>query len=305
MPSLRQLEYLVALSETRHFRRAADRVGVSQPTLSAQLAELERRLGVQLVERSRAGIIMTPIGDQVLQHAREIARQERAIRELARSHQGGLSGLVRLGLPHTIGPYLLPFLIGPLHSAYPDLRLYVREDVPTALPDGLEAGEHDLLILPVPIRSGDFESLPLFREPLHLVAPIDHPFARVGAVHKAELKGESILALGPGNQLRTQVAALCEEFGAQLLSSYEGTSLDTLRQMVGMGMGLTFLPDLYVRRELHTDRAVRQIELEGRALYRTIGIVWRSSSALGAAFALLADDIRATLRRELPDITLL
>lgn len=304
MPSLRQLEYFVALSETRHFRRAADRVGVTQPTLSAQLAELERRLDVQLVERSRSGVVVTAIGEQVLEHAQEIARHARAIRELARSHQGGLNGLVRLGLPHTIGPYLLPYLIAPLHRAYPQLRLYVREDVPTALPDGLESGVHDLLILPVPIRNGDFESVALFREALHLIAPADHPLARAGTAQKAELKGEPILALGRGHQLRTQVEDLCKEFGAKLLTSYEGTSLDTLRQMVGMGLGFTFLPDLYVRRELASDSAVRIVSLKGRALYRTIGLVWRSSSALSAAFTRLAGDIRGTLGRELPDLML-
>lgn len=305
MPSLRQLEYFVALSQTRHFRRAADRVGVSQPTLSAQLAELERRLGVQLIERARSGIVITPIGEQILARAVEITTHARAIRELARSHQGGLTGLVRLGLPHTIGPYLLPHLIGPLHRGYPGLRLYVREDFPLALPDGLESGEHDLLITPVPIRNGDFETAPIFREKLLLVAPVDHPLAKAGEAQRSQLKGEPILALAPGHQLRTQVAALCEEFGADLLTSYEGTSLDTLRQMVGMGLGLTFLPELYTRRELATDTAVGIVELKGRALYRTIGLVWRSSSALAAAFKTLGADIRATLRRELPDLAVL
>lgn len=305
MPSLRQLEYLVALDETRHFRRAADRVGVSQPTLSAQLSELEKRLGVQLIERNRTGVVLTSVGQQILKLAQEITRQARSIHEIARSHHGGLAGLVRLGLPHTIGPYLLPHLIAPLHRAYPGLRLYVREDVPTVLPDGLERGEHDLLILPVPTRSGDFESLSLFRETLHLVAPADHPLARSGSAQKTELKDQPVLALGTGHQLRTQVEALCEEFGAQLLTSYEGTSLDTLRQMVGMGLGLTFLPELYVRKELGADSAVRVVALKGRTLYRTIGLVWRSSSALGPAYTKLADDIREALRRDLPDLTLL
>ncbi|MEZ5776491.1 MAG: LysR substrate-binding domain-containing protein [Hyphomicrobiaceae bacterium] len=305
MPSLRQLEYLVALSETRHFRRAADRVGVSQPTLSAQLAELERRLGLQLVERSRSGVLITPAGEKILALAIDVTRQVRSIREIARSHQGGLSGLVRLGLPFTIGPYLLPLIVAPLHRAYPGLRLYVREDMPTALPDGLESGLHDLLILPIPIRNGDFESIPLFREELHLVGPADHPLAAQGTVHKSALRGEPILALAPGHQLRTQVTALCEEFGASLQTSFEGTSLDTLRHMAGMGLGLTFLPDLYVRRTLQADTAIRRIELKGRPLYRTIGLVWRQSSALAPAFQRLGDDIRNSLRTELPDLMVL
>lgn len=305
MPSLRQLEYLIALSDTRHFRKAAEQMGVSQPTLSAQLAELERRLGVQLVERNTSGVLMTPVGERVLAHARQVASSVQAIRELAQSHRGGLSGVLRMGLPHTIGPYLLPYLIGPLHRAHKDLRLYVREDLPLALPDALERGVHDVLIVPIPIRSGEFVIEPLYRERLHLVAPIDHALAIAGSARRSDLKDEPVLALGPGHQLRTQVEELCGEFGAQLLTSFEGTSLDTLRQMVGMGLGLTFLPDLYVRRELPGDTAVKSVELKGRALFRTIGLVWRRSSALGDSIGELASEIKAALKISFPDIAIL
>lgn len=302
MPSLRQLEYLVALSQTRHFRRAADRCGVSQPTLSAQIAELERRLGVQLIERARGAVLLTPVGERILAHAKSAVQAVVTIRELASSHRGGLSGVVRLGLPHSIGPNLLPYLIGPLHESYPDLRLYVREDFPDALPDALESGEHDFIIVPVPIRNGDFESLSLFREPLHLVAPADHPLAGLASVDKTALSGQPILALAQGHQLRTQVETLCEEFGAELQTAYEGTSLDTLRQMTAMGLGLTVLPDLYVRRALVGDTAIKLITLKGRTLYRTIGLVWRKSSPLGEVYRKLVADIRAALRTALPEL---
>ena len=305
MPSLRQLEYLVALSDTRHFRKAAEQVGVSQPTLSAQLAELERRLGVQLVERNASGLLMTSVGERILAQARQITSHVQAIRELAQSHRGGLSGVLRLGLPHSIGPYLLPNLIGPLHKAHKELRLYVREDLPLALPDALERGTHDVLIVPIPIRSGEFAIEPLYRERLHLVAPIDHALAVAGSARRSDLKDQPVLALGPGHQLRTQVEELCQEFGAELLTSYEGTSLDTLRQMVGMGLGLTFLPDLYARRELPGDTAVKSIELKGRALFRTIGMVWRRSSALGNSIGELAGEIKAALRTQYPDLAVL
>lgn len=304
MPSLRQLEYLVALSDARHFRRAAEQMGVSQPTLSAQVAELERRLGVQLVERNPSGVLMTSVGERVLVHAHQVISNVQAIRELAQSHRGGLSGVLRLGLPHSIGPYLLPYLIGPLHRAHKDLRLYVREDLPLILPDALERGVHDVLIVPIPIRSGEFAVEPLYRERLHLVAPADHPLAIAGGARRSDLRDQPVLALGPGHQLRTQVEELCDEFGAQLLTSFEGTSLDTLRQMVGMGLGLTFLPELYVRRELPGDTAVRLVELKGRALFRTIGLVWRRSSALGDSIRELAGEIKATLKTHLPDITI-
>lgn len=146
MPSLRQLEYLLAIDEQRHFRRAAAKVGVSQPTLSAQISTLEQTLGAQLVERSRSRVLLTPVGNEIAVIARRMLRDAQEIRDVATHKLGEPGGTIRLGLPPTIGPYLLPRVIPRIHRAYPDLKLYVREDMPLNLPEGLDIGKYDVII---------------------------------------------------------------------------------------------------------------------------------------------------------------
>ncbi|MGI9426423.1 MAG: hydrogen peroxide-inducible genes activator [Hyphomicrobiaceae bacterium] len=300
MPSIRQLEYLLAVDDARHFRKAAAKVGVSQPTLSVQLATMEKRLGVQLIERSRSRVLLTPIGQEIVEIARRILRDVQEIRDVATHQLGHPGGTIRLGLPPTIGPYLLPRVIPRVHRSYPDLKLYVREEVPHGLPGSLEQGVHDLVIMPVPVKADGLESMPLFREPLHLIVPSDSDLGKRDQIERKDLKGRSVLTLEPGHQLREQVDAICSEFGADLLNDFEGTSLDTVRQMVGMGMGLSFLPGLYVHAMLGKDSTVKTVELRGRAIYRTIGLLWRDTSARKAEYELLANHIRETIKRSFP-----
>lgn len=304
MPSLRQFEYLLALEECRHFRRAAENCGVSQPTLSVQLRALEERLGAQLVERNRNRVILTPVGAEIAVIARRVLRDVEEIRHLATRPGTGMGGMVRMGMAPTIGPYLLPKMIPDLHAAYPELRLYVREDYPDALPPALEQGRHDVLVVPLPVNRVELETEAIFREPLYLALAADHPLATKKRIDRRDLRGQSVLALESGHQLRDQVERLCAEVGARLLSDYEGTSLDTLREMVGMGMGLSFLPGLYVRSNLGRNSAIKVAELGGAPIYRTIGAVWRKSSIRGDEFRTLADHFRNTVRREFPEFTI-
>ncbi len=297
MPTLRQLEYLLAIDDQRHFRRAAAKVGVSQPTLSAQLSALEEALGAQLVERSRSRVLLTPVGRQIADIARRIARDVQEMRDVSTHKLGEPGGTIRLGLPSTIGPYLLPRVIPRIHRAYPDLKLYVREDIPRNLPDGLDRGKYDVVIMPVPVRQEGLEMVRLFREPLQLVVPADSDLSARDQIERKELKHRSILTLETGHHLREQVESLCEEFGAELRLDYEGTSLDTVRQMVGMGMGLAFLPGLYVHSALARDSSVKTIGLKGRTLYRTIGLLWRDTSARKPEFERLAQHVRDTVKR--------
>lgn len=297
MPNLRQLEYLVALSETLHFKRAAERTNSTQPTLSEQLKALEERLGVQLVERSRTRVLLTPIGHQVVEVARRMLRDAGEIRMLASSGGRELSGLLRLGVPPTIGPYLLPLVLPALHKAYPSLKVYVREGLPDELPRMLEDGRLDLVITPLPIAQGEFTSVTLFREPLLLTVGADHPLASRHTVRKEDLNGEDMLALGPGHQLHDAVLSLCAEFGARLRLDFEGTSLDTLREMVVMGLGITFLPSLYVQREILADPHLKTMSIEGRAIHRTLGMVWRRTSALQGDYEKLAGFFRSAVRQ--------
>ena len=295
MPNLRQLEYLVALADTLHFKRAAERTNVTQPTLSEQIKALEDRLRVQLVERSRRAVVLTPVGRQIVEVARRMMRDADEIRMLAASGGRELSGLLRLGLPPTIGPYLLPPALPSLHKAYPSLKLYVRESLPDELPGMLADARLDVLITLLPVSESDFASVPLFREPLFLTVASDHPLAARSVVHREDLDGLDVLALGPGHQLHDVVTALCTEFGANLRFDFEGTSLATLREMVVMGLGVTFLPGLYVQREIDGDPSLRTIAIEGRAIYRTVGMVWRKSSAFQEDYERLADFFRQSV----------
>lgn len=288
MPNLRQLEYLVAVAETRHFRRAAERSNTTQPTLSEQIKALESRLGVQLLERSTARVVVTPIGHQVIEIARRMLRDAHEIRTLSASGGKELAGLLRLALPPTIGPYLMKHAAPQLHKKYPNLKLYVREEIPQLLPRALEEGVHDLIIAPLPIRGSEIDSVALFREPLFLTVAADHPLAQRKSVTLADINGEDMLALGPGHQLHEAVARLCEEAGARLRYDFEGTSLDMLREMVIMRFGITFMPGLYVASELQRDKSVKTFQIKDRAIFRSIGMGWRKSSARKESYLKLA-----------------
>lgn len=302
MPNIRQLEYLVAIADTLNFRRAAERTNTTQPTLSEQLKALEDRLGAQLVERGRSRVMMTPIGDQVVAIARRVLRDCNEIRQLATSGGKELTGVLRLGLPPTIGPYLLPMVLPSLHRSFPELKLYIREELPDVLPRALEDGSLDIVITLLPVPEAEFVSHSLFREPLYLVVGADHPLASRGSVQRADLSDQDVLALGRGHQLHHVVVALCEEFGARLRYEFEGTSLDTLREMVVMGLGITFLPGLYVRREILTDSNLKVLQLHGRAIYRHVGIVWRKSSPLQPSYEQLAGFFSKAVESELADL---
>lgn len=283
LPSLKQLEYFVALAETGSFRGAAEHCGVSQPSLSIQLANLEKRFGQTLVERSRPGVILTPAGREVHERARAILEGAQNLVNRFGAHRSGLAGTIRFGASGTLGPYLLPHVISRLHALHPDLSLYIREGVPDALAHGLHHGDFDMILVQLPVR-GDVATTRLFREPLELVVARDHPFARMASLPRAALRDQTVLTLGPSYALRQQVADICETLGARLRSDYEGTSLDAIRLMAGMGMGVAFLPALYVRSEIRAEASdVTVVPLEGPRLLRSVGLVTRASSADEAA----------------------
>lgn len=299
MPNIRQLEYLVAIADTLHFRRAAERCNTTQPTLSGQLQAFEEKLGVLLVERNQNRVVISPVGLQVVEVARRVLVDIAEIRALATSGGRELSGLLRLGLPPTIGPYLLPHLLPALHKAHPDLKLFIRESPPSALPGALEDGALDVIITMLPVQSADFVSTFLFREPLLLAVGADHSFAPLRVVERANLAGQDVLTLGKGHQLHDAVQSLCLEYGAKLRYEFEGTSLDTLREMVMMGLGITFLPGLYVRREIIGDPNLKLLTIRGRALHRTVGMVWRKTSAQQASYLKLAEFFKSAVTDQL------
>ena len=300
--TLKQLQCLLAIDETAHFRRAAERCGITQPSLSAQIVNLEEALGIRLVERSRSGVTMSPAGREVTVRARRIADEVQGIADFSASARSGLQGMIRLGSKPTLGPYLLPRVISTLHREYPDLKLYIRESEPLHLEQELVSGIHDIVLTQLPAVSSEVQTAPLFQEPLYIAVAADHPLAEREEIAVKDLKGLEILSLNPSFHLHDQVHQLCDQFGARLVRDYEGTSLDAVRQMTGMGMGATFLPALYVRSEIGARSEIAVRKLKGRNVARRIGLLWRKSAGAGASYRKLADIFRFVAQRYFKDV---
>ena len=225
--------------------------------------------------------------------------------DLAASSKHGLYGTLRLGVPSTLGPYLLPYIVPELHTRYPDLKLYVKEGKPKDLQEQLQAGDFDLLVLPVPITSKEIAVELLFREPLLVTVARDHPLAKKKSLTRADLAGESVLTIEQGHHLHEYVRTICEDIGATLLRDYEGTSLDTVRIMAGMGVGIAFLPSLYVRSEIGSRQEVVVVDVSGLTVHRQIALAWRKSSVNAAQFAGIAELMRDISAKKLPEVTVI
>ena len=300
--TLKQLRYLTTLDETKHYRRAAEMCGISQPSLSAQIQNIEEALGVRLVERGRSGVSLTPVGREVVARGRRILDEMQGLVDFAAGAQRGIAGTIRLGAKPTLGPYLLPHVVARLHRQHPELNLYVREAAPRELEFELMRGVHDVILAQLPIAQGEFVSERLFREPLYLALAADHPLAKEDQVVPAQLQGMGVLSLSPQFHLHDQITALCKDFGATLLRDYEGTSLDALRLMVGMGMGAAFLPAIYAQSEIPPRGEVVVKKLKGRAISRSIGLAWRKSAGRYDAYQQIGALIRDVVGKKFRDV---
>lgn len=301
MPTLRQLEYLVAVADFQNFGRAADACHVSQPTLSQQLRILEERLGVVLIERRPTGAELTPIGLEITVRARRLAVEVQDIRDLARRAGDRLVGTLRLGVTPTLGPYLMPPIVAALHREQPDLKLHIREGIPEEQALALTRGKLDLLLGPLPIEGGDIEVEPLFRERLFLVAAPDHALARRARISIGDLEGAPVLSLDRRHHLHRQVAGICADLGMALLRDYEGTSLDSVHQMAASGMGLAVLPELYIRSVVGGHAGIKVLAPEGWNFTRSIAAAWRSGAAYADAYRIIAARVDAEARSLLSD----
>ena len=299
--SLKQIQYFSAVAEYGSFRQAAARLNITQPTLSNQVAVLEKALGVQLFERSRKGINATPEGRELLVSARRVLEEAQGFTNQAALLAGGGIGTYRLGVTPTLGPYLLPHLLGPIHARYTDLKLYVREDAPSDLETGLINGQHDLILTTQPVMSQDLVVSPLLREPLKLALAQDHRLGSKTRINRMDLLGEPVLTVSEHHLFHRQITELCEKVGAVVRRDYEGTSLDTLRQMVVMGMGIAFLPALYVKSEIRDSKELRVTDVEGINVVRNHALVWRNTSPARNFYRDLADQIRETVETVLSD----
>ena len=294
MPSLRMLEYLLAVADERNFRRAAQAAHVSQPTLSQQIRLLEDRLGVTLVDRGSGEAALTPIGREIAERARRIVREVADLKYVARiaRNEAG-AGILRLGSSPTIGPYLLPRIVAGLHAALPRLRLHIREGIPDDLLTALANGDIDLLLAPLPLSGGGLHVERVMVEPLRLVAPVDHPLAAQRRVSAGQLADHAVLSLGRRHHLHREVAHICAALRMTLLYDYEGTSLDTLHQMCASGLGLTILPELYLQSEVGGRSGVTVLEIEDFTMTRDIALLWRRDAPFESICLSLAERIRA------------
>ena len=298
-PTVRQLECLVAVADAHSFRRAAEAIGVSQPALSAQVQGVEAALGVQVFERDRRRVLITPHGEEIVARARVAIAAVDAVATAARGLAEPLVGPLRMGVIPTIAPYLLPRVLPAVRRAFPKLELILREDQTARLLAQLDAGRIDcaLLALPVP---GDVTAAAIGHERFLLAAPRGAPILKRGKVRDADLEGQNVLLLEDGHCLRDQALSICQRAAATEVAEMRATSLPTLVQMVAGGLGLTLLPESAAEVLVPTARGPVQLaELAGSPPPgRTIGLVWRTSSARLREFRTLADTMKKVSQLE-------
>lgn len=297
--NLRDLEYLVALEDERHFQRAAERCFVSQPTLSGQLKKLEEELGVSLVERSGRRLSMTEAGRAITEQARRVLADARTIKELAASFRNPLEGDLHVGVIPTVAPYLLPLCIPDLRRRYPKLKLFLHEYQTAVLLQKLRDATLELLILALPVETDEFAELDLFREPFLLSVPENHELARQKQVSLDVLQDMDVMLLEEGHCMRGQALDVCLLAGAREQRGFRGSSLETLRQMVAEDIGITLLPKLATVRERDRQSGVRNIPFESPEPTRRIGLLYRRGSHRTECFTAIGEVIRESVTRYL------
>lgn len=293
-PSIRQLESLVAVADSRSFRRAASNLGISQPALSAQVQAAEQVLGIQVFERDRRSVLITPAGEDVVSRAREALIAVDAVGDAARRRGEPLVGALRLGVIPTIAPYWLPALLPEVHRRFPKLELILREDQTSRLLSLLSAGQLEIALLAIPVQ-GDFTTAPVAREGFIAAAPRGAPLIKHrGKLTEADLDDQTVLLLEDGHCLRDQALEVCKRAGAVESVEVRATSLPTLVQMVAGGLGVTLLPEAAVSTLVQKHGPVALAEFAKPVPGRNIGLAWRSSSGRLREFRLLAETMAAS-----------
>ena len=298
VPSLKQLKYLCAVAQHRHFSKAAAACHVTQSTLSAAIAELESQLGVVIFERSRKSVLITPLGEKLLVQARKILGDVEDFVSLAKAHDEDLAGELRLGVIPTIGPFLLPSILSRLRKSYGKLKLYLKEEMSAQLVQQLQQGQLDVLILALPFPLPDMETVSLFKDEFLLCLPPGHALEKYKQVKQQQLKGESILLLEEGHCLRDHALEACKLENTETDLVYQGTSLHTLVQMVANGLGMTLLPAIAVEGDVLGDTQLQIKHFSNDNVSREIGMAWRKSDPRRDDYLLLAAFIREQLEKK-------
>lgn len=297
--NLRDLRYLVALADHKHFGRAAAACFVSQPTLSTQIKKLEDELGVALVERAPRHVMLTPAGRDAAERARVVIAEVEQMKEAARRTQNPEAGTVRLGIFPTLGPYLLPHVVPRIRQRFPQLELLLVEEKTDVILRQLREGKLDAGVLALPLHDDQLHTEFLFEEPFLLAVPESHPLAARDTLTMRDLSQESLLLLEDGHCMREQSLDVCHLAGASEKTGFRATSLETLRQMVAANVGITLLPMLAVQPPVAPSRDIRLVPFRDPPPTRRIAMVWRRSSAMSEFLSKLA-----TVFRELPHETL-
>jgi LysR family hydrogen peroxide-inducible transcriptional activator len=288
LPSLRHLRYFVSLADELHFGRAAERCNVTQSTLSKGLQELEGALGASLAERTKRRVILTPLGREIAERGRRLLREAEALVDAARASAATLAGELRLGVIPTVGPYLLPRALPLLRRSFPDLRLYLREDLTESLLQGLDDGRLDAAIVALPFPIGDLGRADLFDDGYVLACARGHPLANLPQATGEDLAGRPMMLLERGHCLQRHALSA---FGGSEISedrSFAATSLPTLVAMVEEGLGITLLPELAVEAGIAEGLEIAIVPAPAAAP-RKVALVWRRSSSRERDFRLLAD----------------
>jgi len=307
LPTLRQLQYLKLLAEHKSFMAAAEAAFVSQPALSSGIAELEKILGTRLVDRSRGQVILTPVGEETLKRAEEILARAEDLVEVARGANRPLSGRFRLGVIPTIAPFLLPRALVRLRASFPDLRLFLREDQTARLISALKTGALDAAVIALPYDLSGLDHAFVMRDPILAATPCGHPLAREARIAPEALKNEEMILLEDGHCLRDHALAACSwtsPNGAQeslatyaarhdsMGGGFAATSLNTLVQMVGSGLGVSLLPAMAVEAGLAPESEVSIRPLASDHAFRDVVVVWRAGSSHAAEARLLAEQLK-------------
>ncbi len=301
--NLRDLKYLVAVAETQHFGRAAERCFVSQPTLSSQIKKLENQLGVTLFERTNRKVAVTPVGEEIISHARKSLGHATAIEQTARTHQDPLAGTLRIGSIPTLSPYLIPLIFRPMKTQFPKLRLLFSDEVTSSLERRLSAHEIDAALLATHSSEKGLEEMRLFDEPFWLVHPRDHPLYTKEEISRADLSKLEILLLSDAHCLSQQVMEVCRIQNRdhdESLEALRAFGLETLIQLVSANFGCTLVPALVISGSWMTGSGVVARKLEIPDAFRRIRLVFRASfprvQALEAVARVILENLPNTVR---------
>ncbi len=281
--TLTELRYIVAVARERHFGRAAEACFVSQPTLSVAIKKLEEELGVALFERGAGEVAPTPVGARIVEQAQRVLEQAQGIREIAKAGKDPLTGPLKLGIIYTIAPYLLPQLVRFLHNRAPQMPLVIQENFTHVLREWLKQGDIDAAILALPFEEPGFAIQPLYDEPFVVAVPREHRWASRKSIAADELKRETMVLLGSGHCFRDHVLEACPELsrfpaGADgVQKSFEGSSLETIRQMVASGIGITVLPSSSVPAKAPRDSLLAYVPFSRPVPERCVVLVYRKS----------------------------